>query len=110
MPPRSVSRPGRTPEGQRSIEVLCGLPLNCARIAVCSGSEATELAAVGRDGDRGHESAHDEQRLALLSHLPRDALIEPVVRFWLDLGVGLARRGVLHRPQRWSASLRQTRC
>ena len=36
--------------------------------------------------------------------------IELVVRFWLDLRVDLARRGVLHFPQRWSARLGQTRC
>ena len=52
-------------------------------------------------GDRG---------LVLLWHLPRDTLIEFVVRYWLGLGVEAALPGTGHHlPQRWAASRRQRR-
>lgn len=70
----------------------------------------TRPVAEGRPEDPGHEPPHYGRRALVLSgRLPRDALIELVIRCRLGLRVELALPGISHLPQRRAASRREAR-
>ena len=51
----------------------------------------------------------ERDRILVKLCLPRDALIELVIRCWLGLGVESVLPGIRHLPQRWATSRHQRR-
>ena len=81
-----------------------------AEIAICVLAEVTRPAAEGRpDGPQARAVPDERERILVKLSLPRDALIEFVIRCRLGLGVEAALPGIRHLPQRWAASRRQAR-
>ena len=81
-----------------------------AGIALRTCLGVTRPAAEGPlDGPRHERSPDERDRILVELPLPRDALIEFVIRCWLGLGVELVLPGIRHLPQRWATGRRHAR-